>query len=285
MLRILAKGVVVAVIAAGAAQAQFVPKDPTQVYRPSVEGQRATGELAPFDRAADALGMVRGVARTRTMDDVNTVEYTGAGTMAEIGPGGTLTPYAVSRMTVGISYYLRGRRVEIEREAAGGTKQTLIQVVRAEPRLAWNEEGQAGMKPTQAPGAEAERLQQLWLTPHGFMRAAVDATFKGSKVAKAGGKTVLIVPVEGVLVRATLDAKNLPERVEMPVRHPVLGATTLVAEYSDYRDFDNYGVMFPQHIVQKIGGKTVLDLKVTGFATNPYVVFPIADTLKVASAH
>ena len=273
MMRVILASVAITAIS-GAAYAQFVPKDPTQVYRPSLEGQRATGALAPFDKAADALGMVRGVARTRTMDDITTVEYTGSGTMAEIGPGGALTAYKVNRMTVGISYYFRGRRAEIERQNAAGAKQLLIHVVRGNPNLAWNEEGTPGMNPKLAPGTEAERMQQLWLTPHGFIRAAVDATFKDAKVAKAGAKTVLIVPIDGVQVRGVLDDNNRLERVDMPIRHPVLGATTLTAEYSDYKDFDNYGVMFPQHIVQKIGGKTVLDIRVTAFATNPYVVFP-----------
>jgi len=68
------------------------------------------------------------------------------------------------------------------------------------------------------------------------------------------------------------------------VVHPVLGRTTLSAEYTDYKDFEPLykesnepfsDFFFPQHIVQKLGGKVVLDTKVDLFwSFNPYVVFP-----------
>ena len=45
-------------------------------------------------------------------------------------------------------------------------------------------------------------------------------------------------------------------------------------DYSDFKDFQDYGVMFPAHIVQKLDGRPIAELTVTEALANPYMVFP-----------
>lgn len=53
-----------------------------------------------------------------------------------------------------------------------------------------------------------------------------------------------------------------------------IGAQVLSADYVDYKDFQDYGVMFPTRIVQKVDGRVVADLTVTEALANPYLIFP-----------
>ena len=88
----------------------------------------------------------------------------------------------------------------------------------------------------------------------------------------------------GATVKATLDAKNFITQVDA-----TMGGTAVTMNYSDYGDWngDDYlsDVMFPRHIVQKVGGVTVLDLTVSKTNTyNPYVVMPVPDNIEKAQA-
>jgi hypothetical protein len=63
-----------------------------------------------------------------------------------------------------------------------------------------------------------------------------------------------------------------------------MGTTVVTAAYSDYGDYNGADylsdVMFPKHIVQKIGGVTTLDITLTKTNTyNPYVVMPVPDSI------
>jgi hypothetical protein len=57
----------------------------------------------------------------------------------------------------------------------------------------------------------------------------------------------------------------------------------LSANFSGYKDYDLYGVFAPAHITFKLGNKVVLDLAVTEFHSNPYVVFPTPELLARAA--
>jgi hypothetical protein len=125
-----------------------------------------------------------------------------------------------------------------------------------------------------------DRLLQAWLMPGGLVWAALttDGTKakEGVQVSNKDGKTILTIPISGTSLVATLNGDKFPAHVEARIKHPVLGETLLTVDYSGYRDFEQaYYVMFPEHIVEKLGGHTVLDLTVTEAHTNPYVVFPL----------
>ena len=120
----------------------------------------------------------------------------------------------------------------------------------------------------------AERLRQIWLMPHGLVLAGAKAPDK-VKVADRGGVRELTVPgPDGTEITGRLDAKNFLTHVEMKI-----DAQVFSADFADYKDFQDYGVMFPTHIVQKIDGRAVADLTVTDALANPYLVYPVPKEL------
>src|SRR3989442_1715034 len=74
-------------------------------------------------------------------------------------------------------------------------------------------------------------------------------------VAETSGQRELTVPLPtGVEAKGVLDAAGLMIRVEIKI-----GAQLFTGDYSDYKDFQGYGVMFPTRIVQKLDGRTIAD--------------------------
>jgi len=232
---------------------------------------------ATIEAAADALGMVRTVQRR--MDSINAVQFSGTGTLRRPTSARRWTEYEIVDATIGMSYYIPALRWDMTLRAADGTETRTVEVVRDD--RAWNEVT-PGVSPTEAPGKAAERLQQIWLTPHGIVRAAVDAEAANPGAVTVGterGRSTLTVTVNGIAMTAVLDANNRPERVTAAIDHPVLGRTDLTATYSDYIDWQALDVYFPKRIVQTLDGETSLDLTVSEFFQNPYVIFPTPEQL------
>lgn len=226
--------------------------------------------------AAEALGMVRGPARR--MDSINTVEFTGNGSLSIAG---TDDEWATSslRATFGISYYIPAARFDLEQVRDDGESRRRILVVRDDE--AWNER-LPGVDPTPAMNSVAERLRQIHLTPHGVIRAAVENP-DAVTISSEAARTVITVEIDGQAYRAVLDDNYRPERVETTIDHPRLGRTVHSATYSNYIDWPKLDVYFPSRIVHNIGDETTLDLTVTEFYQNPYVVFPTPELLNRSS--
>jgi hypothetical protein len=242
----------------------------------------------PLRDAAEALVMLRGA---EMQDSISTMEFWATGTMNAVPqgykPGTPLLAYKITAYHGAIGYDLPGgMRVDFTRTNPNGAMpQQQIHVVAG--KYAWNE-AKYGMNATPAMETANDRLLQLSMTPAGVVKAARSAADK-TKVSVEGGKTVLTFPVGTTVMKATLNARNLIDRVEARVNHPVLGDTVLEATYSDYGDWNEAGyksdVMFPRHIVQKLGGLPILDLTITKTNTqNPYVVFPVPENVEKAAA-
>jgi glyoxylase-like metal-dependent hydrolase (beta-lactamase superfamily II) len=131
--------------------------------------------------------------------------------------------------------------------------------------MAWN---QAGANPQPGPRFVSDRAHQLWVTPHGVIRAAQrnQATVK---FQTRGGKSVAAVSfTEPGRFAATLylDSDYLVERVESRLPDPVLGETAAITTYSGYRDTG--GVKFPMRIQQSQGGHPTLDVAIKEMQPN-----------------
>jgi hypothetical protein len=212
-----------------------------------------------FTDAANALGMVRGLARSLTV--VNMFEYTAHGTMAEAaGPG------KVTRITAGYDYVIPAARVDVETMAADGSIHRSIQV--AAGQLSWDE-STPGIYLRAGATSAADRLKQIWLLPHGLILAGAKALDR-VKLADRNGQREFSVPLpDGSMALGLLGENNLMTHVEFEV-----GPQVFSADYADYKDHQDYGVMFPSRIVQKIDGRVVADLTVTEALANPYLIFP-----------
>jgi hypothetical protein len=262
--------------------------------------QSAGAQSAALDRAkvlraaADALGMVRwadigaGGTRLPGIDVVNTMEFRGNGTSYNSGQ-----PFK-TEYYVALGYNPAAMRVEMTRTGSGGGgPQHTIQTVRED--YAWNEsEIGAGLvtgKGTATPAMATlkDRLLLLWSLPYGVVKAALAAGEK-TTVTTENGVTVITFPLSGQLagitVKATLDSKNFVTKVQTRPDNAALTNMATEIEYSDYSDHGEVltDIKSPGHIVQKQGGRPMLDIQVKEWeANNPYLVFPVPPSVKAAA--
>jgi hypothetical protein len=240
-------------------------------------------------KAADALGMVRWDDFARgpdreNLDLINRMEILATGTGHEVRRGGVWPEYVVKQLVLGVSLLTPAVRMDVVRQDVSGKESRTIQVVRG--NLAWDESEPGVGSGLALPATTAtERMRQIYLLPHGFLRAVLRSPAADVTVSKnAAGDPVLGVRIDGALAHATLDKDYRPARIELPVTDPLLGKVTLQVELSGYKDFDGYEVFFPTHLVQKLNGRPLLDLTVTKEMTGVYISYPIPASVKEASA-
>jgi glyoxylase-like metal-dependent hydrolase (beta-lactamase superfamily II) len=137
---------------------------------------------------------------------------------------------------------------------------------------AWNTTGDTAIP---APIALADRQFQLWATPHGVVKAAM------ANKATVQGRTISFVVPGRFKIKATVNDKNLVEKVEGLVANPVVGDLPVEVSYSAYDDFG--GVKFPRIIQQSAGGFPSLALTVDSFKPNAPVDIKAPDTVRQAA--
>ena len=248
----------------------------TSLFAQFGHAQALTGDARLIEGSAEALGMVRGFGARRRMDAINTVEFSGQGWMSAPQADGSWMRADITNATVGINYFIPAMRWDMTHIDSDGEEQRAIHVIR--DSQAWDER-LPGIDPTPSSADQAaELLQQIWLTPHGAIHAVV-----ANPDAVRVGSGVLGLDINGIPVRVLLNNDGRPETVEMTIQHPILGQTLLEATYTDYIDWPILDVYFPSRIVHTLGGETTLDITVTEFFQNPYVVFPAPELLRRSS--
>src|SRR5678816_2206389 len=123
--------------------------------------------------AADAMGTT----------SLNSIQFSGSGTNYAYGqaytPGGPWPRFEVKTYTVAVDYQTPAMKLDMlraqgEHPPRGGgaqpfaTDQRTTQLVSG--KNAWSE---GGAQPAPNPAAVSERLRQIWLTPHGVVKAAL----------------------------------------------------------------------------------------------------------------
>lgn len=221
---------------------------------PSVSAQ-STAPSAPVTLAAVAAAM--------RADAVTTIEYSGSGYsfgyQQAPGPGEPWPLFIADTYKASIDYAAGAMRLEItraqgEKPPRGGAGQP----VKGNPRTitfvsggaAWSQ-NERGTQPT--PGAVRDRTRQLWMTPHGVVKAAAKNN------ARVNGRTFEL-GIEGLPVRVAIGPRDLVERIEYTIDSPVLGDVRVELVYQDYKTVD--GVPFPTRIVEKTDGFLTLDIAV-----------------------
>lgn len=183
------------------------------------------------------------------------------------------------------------RRAQAENPPLGGGYQPLV----GELRQTWALSGGhawdiVGENATPAPverdmrTAVLGRTTQIWLTPQGFIKAAQagSATLRTETVAGARKTRVSVTTPLKVRLEGVLNEQGLVERIETWIANPMLGDIKLEAVFSDYRDFG--GVKFPTHIVQRLAGYPVLDLRVTEVVPNAPIALEVPAAIRQAAA-
>ncbi len=197
------------------------------------------------------------VARAMGARGLDTIAIKASGTNGTFGqafkPGGPWPTFKVVSYTQALNYANGSMRIEIERTNPEGPLQgSGLPLLPPLPQK---------MPPAVlAPGGNNAALAlQLWMTPHGVIKAAQKGSFtvSGRTLSFRSGDTH---------VKATLGADNLITKTEALIDNPVTGDTLIEWEYSNYKDFG--GVAFPMRIVQKQGGLPILDLTVSDVTLN-----------------
>ena len=224
--------------------------------------------------AQDASALLQKSSIALGASNLNSIQYKGTGHLSTLGqnylpdapwPETTLTAYSMT-----FDYANKSSREELTRVqdtppskgggAPFGGEQKQVNLVSG--NYAWN---QPGPQAIPQPAAAAERQLTIWLTPHGFLKAAIEshATMKKAK----GGTQVTFTAMNKYKVVGTIDDAGLVTKVDTWMPHPVLGDMLIEAMYSDYKDAG--GVKYPGRVVETEGGHPVFDLTVTEAKANP----------------
>ena len=140
----------------------------------------------------------------------------------------------------------------------------------------------ANSTPVSQPANAESRQLQIWLTPHGFLKAARDAGDAALAKAADGSSVVTFTALGKYKVSGTIDGQNMVSKVETTIADPVLGDMPVVTTFSDYKDYS--GVKFPSKIVQTQGGFPVWDIAVTSVQPNAAADLPVPAAVQSAPA-
>ena len=250
---------------------------------------RAQNASAALDAAARALGAT----------NLKTIEFSGRGYDFMFGqaydPNSPWPRFAVPRYTVSIDFAAGAirddrTRTQIQNPPLGGGFQPIAGELRQiwvlSGTRAWNMVGQNAVPAEDERDlrtAVEGRLGQIWLTPHGFIKAAMAANAT-ARTENIRGVTKTIISfralnkfkIEGVL------NENLVEWIQLWFDNPLLGDTTFEASFSGYKDFG--GVKFPTRITQRDGGYPVLDVTITDVKPNAAVAIDVPANIAAMKA-
>src|SRR2546426_933795 len=224
--------------------------------------------LAWSASAQDARAVIASASKAMGVDALKTVQYSATG--LDFALGQAPNPASPWPKFINKSYT---RMINFDTPAS---KVDRVRVQGENPPHGGGQQPLAGEQPqsqTIIVAADTPWVQQLeiWMTPHGFLRAAAskNATVEAKTM---GGKKYNVVSFVGdnkAKVNGYINQQNMVERVETWIDNPFLGDMLFEAIYSDYKDAG--GAQFPMHIVQKQGGYPIFDLNVTDVKANAAV--------------
>ena len=254
--------------------------------------------------AQDARGALRAAARAMGTANLDAVEISGAGWYGQVGQSyvldGDWPRFEIFEYSRVIDYDAMESREDLNRRrgsypAVGGGApfagdQRITELV--SDGYAWNLQGDRVVRPGRSylDGISHADFRQLdiLLTPHGFLKAALEADDATSITVpivnesngglSQGGRMVTVVSFTALgkyRVNGTINDQNLVEIVSTWVPNPVYGDMLFEMRYTDYEEFD--GVMFPT-VLHEHQGDPVLnpahnsqEIRVSNVRVNPNV--------------
>jgi glyoxylase-like metal-dependent hydrolase (beta-lactamase superfamily II) len=225
-------------------------------------------------------------------NQLTSIRYSGDGTGFTFGqaylPGTAWPKITVHSLTRSVDYATNSMRDEIvfsRAEPRGGGGYPLTGQQRNDQYLsgeyAWN------VSPTGPASVTSrsliDRAHQLWITPHGVIKAALKEKARLSWI-KENGRPIAVVSFSQpgrFSSKAFLNNQYLVERVESRFPDQVLGEVSSVTEYRGYQPFGP--VQFPTQVKQTIGGHPVLELSVKEVTANAPVAFEVPEPVRAAT--
>src|SRR2546425_11661829 len=251
---------------------------------------RAQDVKTTLDAAATALGAT----------SLRSIEFSGRGSDFMFGQaydGNNAWPrFSLPSYTMTIDYTIPAMRDDRKRQQSenpprGGGFQPLVGELRQiwvlSGNYAWDVVGQN----TVPAAAERDlrtavdgRLAQIWMTPHGFIKAAIAnrATAKTETVRGAKKTVISFTAPNKAKFEGLLNEQSLVEMITTRFDNPVLGDIAFETVFRDYKDFN--GVKCPARIVQRSGGYPVLDVTITDVKQNIPASFDVPASIRQAAA-
>ena len=127
--------------------------------------------------------------------------------------------------------------------------------------------------PVAIPESASERTVQIWMTPHGFLKAAsVNAAV--ARPSPGGTELTFVLP-GGHKFTGLINRRNEVAWVRTAVPNPLLGDMVVETSYSNYQKFG--AVAFPMRMLQKQGGHPSLDLWLAHVKPNELLDVPVPE--------
>jgi hypothetical protein len=230
--------------------------------------------------------------------NLQSLRYTASGTMVmNASSDSAATPAPVKSYEVQIDYPASTMQIDIvagadDVAAAGAPAAHHVETISG--ALAWdadfqivpavdgshkkargNDRAHSGVASAEPPrlngAASLLRRQAIWMTPHGFLKAALSnqpalrAAGSGTEVSFYAGTNRYV---------GFLNSKHQVERVRTWVRRPDQADVLIDTTYTDYAAFGN--IAFPTRIRQLQNGRPVLDVTVSAVEANApvHVIVP-----------
>ena len=205
--------------------------------------------------AQDAMTVLRAASTAMGAANLKSIRYSGTGWNAGVGqsfsPEEDWPRFEITAYTRTIDYDARTSNEELTRRqgeypqrGGGGTPlqgdQRAVTLVSG--NYAWNMQGTNAVP---QPAAAELRQLDIWLSPHGFIKAAMAANPTAASVNLAGSRVTIVsfTAMGKYRVNGTINDQNLVERVQTWVPNPVFGDMVYEHRYTEYKDYG--GVKFP----------------------------------------
>ncbi|MES1255793.1 MAG: MBL fold metallo-hydrolase [Acidobacteriota bacterium] len=254
-----------------------------------------TASLTAALMAADKpAGTLEGAVAALGADHITSIEYVGAGKWYQFGqepnPEVPAPEFDVARYTATIDYLRATKHVVMEsrqttdpaRHRPPPRDQRADEYVVGDVSWIIGRPGgpATGLPVTTVPEPKnvEERAMEIWMTPHGFLRAAME-NHAVSVATTDGGSEVTFTAAKHKYV-GKINARNEVQRLRTWIDNPVLGDMLCEAAFSGYRDFG--GVMFPSRLTRTQGGKLRLDIDISSVKANPEVIVPVPENMRAA---
>jgi glyoxylase-like metal-dependent hydrolase (beta-lactamase superfamily II) len=251
--------------------------------------------------AQDARTAIANASRAMGTDAVKSIRYTGAGWNAAVGQSYSPTEdwprFDITAYTRTIDYDAKTSYEDLTRRqgnnaprGGGGTPlqgdQRAITVVNG--NYAWNVNG-ANLAPQ--PAAAELRQLDIWLSPHGFLKAAATATNATATAMTLEGRKITIVSFtlnNKYRVNGHITDQNLVERVQTWIANPVFGDLVYEHRYTEYKDYN--GVKFPGLLHSHQGDPSIfpghnwMEVRPTAVQVNaPAAAVAVTDAVRTAA--
>jgi glyoxylase-like metal-dependent hydrolase (beta-lactamase superfamily II) len=203
-----------------------------------------------------AKALLQAVAANIGADNLRCITYSGRGYVGAVGqnytPRDDWPRVELASYTKTINFETSSSREEQVRRqgsfpARGGGGMPIQGEVRQINLVSGNHAWAVqGTNVVPQPAAASQRQLEVWLTPHGFVKAALNAPNPVMLTRNEGGEAgvpkrrvtmISITALEKYRVNATINADNVIERVQTWVPNAVIGDMYFETVYSNYKAF------------------------------------------------